>query len=397
MKIFILHTRRTAYGVIRCLASQSCEIFGADTIQSESSYSRYMKNFFLIPEMTESTEEQFLSVLISLAKRMDYEKEKPIVFTAKDGYLLFFAKHIKTLSEYFIPSFETDYEMLVMALDKAAVAQVALEHGVLTPRSYRLDDFISPEANIKFPVIIKPAIKNRPDIDVVNRAFRIKLCQNFHDLQHAARLLEDLQQPYVIQEYIEGGDDSLYTCGVYCYQGRLIAWSTSRKIRQFPPNIGECSLGETIYIPALVQPSETLIKAIGLSGILQIEYKRSGNQFYLIEINPRIWSWHEINRYVGVNLVTIAVDVLLGRKKYIQIVKPEQKRRIWMFLMMDILHNAILNRNVSIMRCLIDWVRSDVEAFFNILDPKPFIMHINSTIPYMRSIIRKARNSEGVQ
>jgi D-aspartate ligase len=394
LKIFILHTRRTGYGVIRSLAGTPCAIYGADTIRSEASYSKYLKEFFLIPEITACSESEFLALLVSLAEKMRYTEEKPVVFTGKDDYLLFFAKHHEVLSRYFRPSFETDYATLIQALDKAALAKVAKDNGVLTPRRFELSDFEPPAANIPFPVIIKPAIKNRPEIDVVNKAFRIHLCRNLDELKNAAQALEKLGQPYVIQEYIPGGDDALFTCGVYCHQGKLMAWSTSRKIRQFPSQTGECSLGETVHLPALVEPSKKLIRAIGLSGILQIEYKKCGDKFYLIEINPRIWSWHEIHRFVGVNLVTIAINYVLGLDPHDRVVMPARTRKTWMFLSMDMLHNAILNRKVSLAKSLLNCLQADAEAFFNIRDPKPFLMHWKNTIPYMRSVIKKQRQSK---
>jgi len=391
LKIFILHTRRTGYGVIRALAGVATEIFGADTFRSEAALSRHLNEFFLIPDITTCSEEQYVELMIDLARRMKYEVERPIVFTAKDDYLLFFSKHYEKLAPYYHLSFENDYTRLNQALDKAELAKVASQYEVLAPRAYELTDFTETAQPPTFPVIMKPAIKNRPDVDIVAKAFRLRICHSVEEVHQAALLLDRYDQPYVIQEYIEGGDDALYTCGVFAHQGQLIAWSSSRKLRQFPPHTGECSLGELIYLPDLVEPCEKLIRAIGLSGIMQIEFKRRGDEFFLIEINPRIWSWHEIHRLVGVNLSEIAVNTILGLKTYREVVSPREERKTWMFLSMDLLHNVLLNRKVSAWRVLCDWWSSDLEAFGNWDDFGPCLEHWKRVIPYIVSQVKASR------
>lgn len=390
MKVFIIHMRRTAYGVVRALADTDCEIYGADTARAEAGYSKYLRDFFVVPEITACSERQFLDLVIDLAKKMKFEEEKPVVFTGKDDYLQFFSKHYAELEKYYHLSFETDYAKLLKALDKLELSRVAVEQKVHAPRAYTIEEFDS-RKDIAFPVIIKPAIKNRPDIDVVAQGFRVKFCNNEQELRDAVAILRKLDQPYIIQEFIPGDDSSLYTFGVYCFRGRLIAWSTGRKLRQFPPATGECSLGETVYVPELVEPSEKLIRAIGLSGIMQIEYKKAQGKYYLIEINPRIWSWHELNRMVGVNLVEICLNVVLNKKKYDTMVSPRNERRTWSFLGMDILHNVILNKNISMARALSDGLRADLEAFFNWRDLGPSRDYWKRTIPYIKGEIKKAK------
>ena len=136
----------------------------------------------------------------------------------------------------------------------------------------------------EFPLIIKPAIKNRPELDVVSAAFRIKKCSDKAELLWGINKLSSLDVEYIIQQYIPGDDNDLLTIGTYSKNGKLIAWSTSKKNRQFPPNTGECSLGVTFYNDELVPLAERLIKEIGLTGISQIEFKKYNGEYYLIEI-----------------------------------------------------------------------------------------------------------------
>lgn len=384
MKIFIIHSRRTGYGVIRSLYKKNVKIYVADTTETEVFSSNKIKKSFIIPDITNTKEEDFVSLMVDLANKMDYKTEKPIVFTGRDDYLLFFSKNYDKLSEYFDLSFESDYSILKSALSKVDLIQTAKNSNVMIPKSYTNDIPIETiNLNIKYPVIVKPAIKTTPEIDVVQKVFRLAKCNNINELVAATSALSNYNIPYVVQEYIPGDDSELVTIGTYSYKGELKGWSTSKKIRQFPPQTGECSLGITIYDDNLVPLAERLIKELNLTGISQIEFKKYNNNYYLIEINPRIWSWHEINRKVGVNLCELSVNHIKGNPNTF-VKSPLKKKVVWHFMMMDYLHNVKLNKNVSIYSFFMSFLRSDIEAFFWIKDINPFILHFKQTLKYIK-------------
>lgn len=383
-KIFIIHCRRTGYGVIRSVIDQNYEIYGADTWKTPVSNSKYLKDFFVIPEITKVSDKEFLEILIQIAQKMNYRDSKPVVFTGDDNYLLFFAKHYDKLKDFFQFSFESNYSLLELALNKSKVNELAESIGVLAPKSYS-KNAISDIKESEFPIIIKPALKKTPEINVVEKAFRLKICQNIDELLLAVNQLQSLNLEGIVQQYIPGNDDKLYTIGTYSFKGRLIAWSTSVKIRQFPPGSGECSFGKTIYKPELLEPAKKLLKALSLTGISQIEFKEYMGDFYLIEINPRIWSWHQIHSGNGVNLVQICLDNLNKKLKSNDIFSPlNDDEAYWQFFWMDLLYNRLLNKNVSFFKIFKDFFKSNYEAFFNFRDFKVFRAHTKRTITYIK-------------
>ena len=389
MKVFVIHARRTGYGVIRSLKDQKdIQIYVADVEVTAAFRSKYISQSFLISDITKVSEEVFLEEMIALAHQINYKDEKPIVYTGKDDYLIFFSKHYALLSEYYQLSFETNFVKLNRALSKFELIDCAKKAKVLIPQTFTNKNSIEEILmGSEFPLIIKPAIKNRPELDVVSAAFRIKKCSDKAELLWAINKLSSLDVDYVIQQYIPGDDNNLLTIGTYSKNGKLVAWSTSKKIRQFPPNTGECSVGVTFYNDELVPLAERLIKEIGLTGISQIEFKKYNGEFYLIEINPRIWSWHQIHQKAGVNLALIAAECIMGKTptKVIEPFKGKKGEKKWMFLTMDYLHNNLLNDNVSKLSILKDFVVCDMEAFFDIKDLNPFINHYTSTRKYIRS------------
>lgn len=386
MKIFIIHAKRTAYGVIRSLYKNNCDFYIADTERTPLFSSRFVKNSFLINDITSRDNDTYLKEILDLALLMECEKEKTLVFTGKDDYLLFFSKNWEVLSKYFILSFETDYEILKKALSKDYLPNIAENSRVLIPKTLINKEVEEINNNSIYPLIIKPSIKNSPEVDVVRDAFRVKICKNISELSEGIALLKKLKVDYVVQEFIPGEDSELFTIATYSFKGELKAWSTSNKIRQFPPNLGECSFGTTLYEERLLEPAKRILKYLKLTGISQIEFKKYKGEFYLIEINPRIWSWHQIHSKVGVNLCQICVNQLLFpakiSKELIYPYKGNKGEKKWMFLLMDYLHNYKLNKNIDFLSLIRDFLRCDIEAFFWMKDLKVFNQHIKETKEY---------------
>ena len=389
MKIFVIHARRTAYGIVRALCRETKNIYAADVRKTELARSRYVKEFFVLPEITKTREDEFLALIIDLAKRMHYSDGKPLVFTGKDDYLLFFAKHSKVLLEYFDYSFESNYDILRRALDKVQLAELAQQIGVPVPKFRTSSDANWDE--LRFPVIIKPAIKNLPEIDVVDQAFRLRVCNDTHELAQAVDKLRKLDVRFIIQDYIPGDDSNLHTLGAFSYEGELLAWSTSKKVRQFPPDTGECSYGVTTRNEQLVPLGEKLLRALGKTGISQIEFKEFEGKYYLMEVNPRVWSWHQIHSKVGVDFARLAHRCIVLKDFPSEVISPTGRHASWQFFMMDLLHNRLLNNNITYRTLLRDFLTADLEAFWNWKDPWPFFLHATQTVSYIREQLADAR------
>jgi predicted ATP-grasp superfamily ATP-dependent carboligase len=119
----------------------------------------------------------------------------------------------------------------------------------------------------------------------------------------------------MVQELVQGGDDALYTVGSYLdREGRALGVFSGRKLRQTPPGIGTCRVGEAVWEPEAVDAALALLRAFGYTGISQVEFKRDprDRKFKLMEINPRLWQWHALAAKCGVDVARIAYDDLVG-------------------------------------------------------------------------------------
>ena len=124
-----------------------------------------------------------------------------------------------------------------------------------------------------FPCIIKPTYSTafRQRFGVKAKRFEsFDLLRDFASEVFAASI------PFVVQEFIPGGEDLLVTYAAYSNDdGEVIASSTGRKIHQFPPDFGTCRLAESIDDPGLDRIGREFLCILRYRGISLTEFKRT--------------------------------------------------------------------------------------------------------------------------
>lgn len=341
----IIHTGRTGLGIIRSLEGYGFDFIGIDTIRS-SSYSSFFK-FYKISK--NYSEQELLHLLLEEIPSLEqFANKKRYLFTGADNYLLTLSKHSYELSRHYERNFEYDYSKLLKVLSKSQVYSFAEEASVDFPKTICSTD-IGNNMKLNFPVVVKPVFKSRNGLDLVKEGLRISICKDVEALNEVTRRIRSLGSHYIVQEFIPGGDDKLYTFGCFVRDGIVIAGAVGKKIRQFPPGLGECSLGEIIENPEVSASSIRLLRSTNITGLVQVEWKEWGGKYYLIEINPRPWSWQELFSTNNWNLPFIST---LSEYNF-NIDNVEIGRR-WMFIYADFYYNVLRNRNVG----LITWIKS---------------------------------------
>lgn len=227
------------------------------------------------------------------------------------------------------PAIDIDLEAIILAQDRLAERyrvpaaphigadifaknwQYALAQrvGVPIPLSLRFHAGERPDlAGYRFPLIIKPSSRTEA---VGGRAFRLQVVNDAGELdaflatlarQHAGR-------EFQLAENIPGDPTTLYTVGAYANrQGRVLRTYTGHKLSQHPYTHGDASIAETLSLPAIVaRQACVLLEAARFHGICQVEFKYDArdDQYKLLEINGRAWSWVKLAAFSGVNLPLI--------------------------------------------------------------------------------------------
>jgi predicted ATP-grasp superfamily ATP-dependent carboligase len=239
-----------------------------------------------------------------------------VVFPTHDDDLATIARYRERL--HFTCPFP-GWDVLGAAQDKREQVAAAARTGVPVPHTAE-----EPTDEMGFPVLVKPA--HAPEF---RRRFGVKAfrCENRAELDAAFERANDFRP--LVQEWIPGGDETLYTLGSYVAEdGRPLGLFSGRKLRQTPRSIGTARVAEAVWVDEVVDRGLALLRELGLWGISQVEFKRDprDGKFKLIEVNPRLWEWHGLAASCGVDLPLIAYhDVTGGRVEPVRM-RDEGKR-----------------------------------------------------------------------
>jgi len=374
MKALVINCGRNGLGIIRALGSKNVDVIAVDHNNLiPAIHSKYVKRKYIVTNMIKD-EKKFIDEIITIGIK-ESKQDKIFLLPMNDEYVLIFTKYWEKLNDWFYAVFETDMTILLKCMEKTKMYKIAEEANVPYPRTLYSPINFNDIFKLSFPLVVKP--QNRRSLESIkNNVFRLRLCHNIESLESAIQFLENINSQYIVQEFIPGSDDQLYTDGIFAYKGKLVASFTGRKLRQFPVTMGECSYGEVIREPRIVNYAEKIVNYTSYTGIAQIEFKKYNNEYYLMEMNPRSWSWNSLAEYSGINLPWIGCETIkTGEiKKYYQ-QKYEGK---WNFFPEDLIHNVIKNHNISFCRALIQALKSECHAFWHRKDPLPaFFLILN--------------------
>ena len=198
---------------------------------------------------------------------------------------------------------------------KRGQLEAAEEAGIPVPRTVYPSSAAEARAaaeELGFPVLVKPSSTEGFKRRFKRQAFR---CETAAEVEEAYAQAE----PYapMVQELIPGGDDELYTLGSYLRaDGEPLGLFSGRKLRQTPPGVGTCRVGEAVWVDEVVDQGLAFLRALGHVGLSQVEFKRDprDGSYRLMEINPRLWQWHGLAAACGVDFPRIAYEDLVGEK-----------------------------------------------------------------------------------
>jgi D-aspartate ligase len=267
-------------------------------------------------------EDAFVSFLAGL------ELEAPApVFATHDEPLNAIARGAEQLGGRFLYPFPP-WEVLARIQTKRGQLEAARAAGIPVPRtSYPASAAEARAAadELGYPVLVKPSSTEGFKRRFGRQAFR---CETGAEVETAFADAEPYEP--MVQELIPGADGELYTLGSYlAADGEPLGLFCGRKLRQTPPGVGTCRVGEAIWVQEVVDQGLKLLRALEFTGLSQVEFKRDrrDGSFKLMEVNPRLWQWHGLASACGVDLPRIAYEDLTGRRP--EPVSMNGRRRRW--------------------------------------------------------------------
>ncbi|MFP8891069.1 hypothetical protein ACLI4U_15070 [Natrialbaceae archaeon A-CW2] len=334
MTAIVCNCAYNGLSIIQELGRNNIDVHAVDSFPNIGTTSKYA-TYHKCPNPT-TDEPEFVDYLIDLAAEFD---DNPVIIPANDHWASAIANNLDRLSAHSTPCV-ADAPTVDLLLNKRAFGEWANDRSYPVPRTWRQDEVTDIPDN-SFPIAAKPGdARHVPDMMFRSRLitfwnrltgtssnpsstsdekmrrkselytdFRLKIFNNLGELQSFIDTYPDLTSKFTFQEYVRGMSDSMYTVGVYANDGIVKGVFTGRKVRGYPPDIGDCKVGQVESVPdRLVEVAKSICDELNYTGIAEFEYKKDTKtgDFYLIEINPRSWSWIGITPACGVNLPLMA-------------------------------------------------------------------------------------------
>lgn len=326
--------------------------------------------------------DELIDELVAFGKGL---QQKAVLVPCWDVSVLIVSRHRAALEPYYHFALPKP-EVVEMLLDKLRFYDFALKEGLPIPKFYLLHTREEAEkaANeLMFPCILKPPMKTPFwEAQTKFKAFKILSAEEFLERYDQCSGWADV---LMAQEWIEGSDANNYSCNCYFNAGsEPLVTFTAKKVRQWPPETGNTSLGEECRNDLVLDVSMQLFKKVEFYGLAYLEMKRDERSGEYVIIEPNI------GRPTGRSALSEASGVELVFTMYCDLVGwplPENRQQRytgmkWIYLRQD------LQSAMHYWRCgdltLRDWWRSirgpKMYAVFSWSDPMPFVEDMRARI-----------------
>jgi D-aspartate ligase len=195
------------------------------------------------------------------------------------------------------------WEITKWFADKNLTYEKAAALGIDHPRTYAVSDATDAAAlDCRFPLILKPAIKQGQNLLTQSKVWRVS------DRDMLRRVFNDavsMAGPggLIVQELVPGDGSAQFSYAALCQAGLPVISMVARRTRQHPADFGTGTFVETIDNAQVEAHAELLLKAVGYSGMVEMEFKldaRDGS-YKLLDVNPRTWTWNALGAPAGVD------------------------------------------------------------------------------------------------
>jgi D-aspartate ligase len=323
--VFVEGLDVSAYGIARSLGREGVPVYALnDRLRDALRFSRYYRKCFLYPDDpaqsrayagdSVANEDVLLELLLQWGREF---RSKPVLFATSDWFSRFVSNRAKELAENFLFHWVPP-ELFTTIIDKGKMAKFCEQHGILVPRTHATtpdDDMARLACEFPYPCLVKPIHRYTTAFPLGTA--KVFVAQRPGELETFFEQHPQLKGAALVQELIEGGDDQVFQCtALVDMQGEIAAYSTVRKLSQYPVGYGSMCYGRTERNEELRDEAFKLLQALGYKGLgsLEFKYRRSDGGYYFIEMNTRLPWYNGLFADAGVNLAWLAYCDLTGQK-----------------------------------------------------------------------------------
>lgn len=308
---------RADLGVIRALGQQEVPIYLlTDDRRSAACYSRYVTRILPLPPRDAAPER--LRALLDYGEQF---RHKPVFFSTGDGSMIFFSRHRALLEKYYRHHL-SDPELIEALYDKIRFAELSRRHGLDVPFTLAPANLTELEAALprfSFPVMVKPAEKrrwarHREVAALTGGNLKGVRLESPKALLAFYRRVARYDSRVVIQDYIEGRDEQIYSLHAYIGRhGLLLGHLVGQKLRTYPVHRGIGCFVRSVEEPAVTEVALRALRGLNYTGHASVQLKRlPDGRFKILEIGSRYSSWAGLHPAASVNLAYAAYRESLG-------------------------------------------------------------------------------------
>jgi predicted ATP-grasp superfamily ATP-dependent carboligase len=205
---------------------------------------------------------------------------KVVLFPTSDRMVRSIADAWEALEPHYLLSWSHCRALVVTLQQKDNLARFAQRAGI----SYPASDVMNGSTDLErimcmatLPLVVKPT---RP----LSSFKAIKVATRDELAAVACRFAADL--PFVVQAWIEGGQDTLYACTTFLDRGHPLFLFPSHKLAASPPEVGQGTVFECCESAGLRDATRQFLRQFDLSGPVAVEFKKDPDgRYWLIEPN----------------------------------------------------------------------------------------------------------------
>jgi D-aspartate ligase len=207
------------------------------------------------------------------------------------------------------------WDVIATAADKRRLYEFAAMAGVPIPWTRAAVKRADLERlDCPLPCVVKPATTPAGRGAGVARAWRADTPAAL-ELAYRTAVRAFPESEMLVQELVPGGGQQQFSFAGVFSGGRPVGSVVARRSRQYPVEFGRSSsFVETVDVPAVEKLGSRLLMELGYTGIAEVEFKldvRDG-RYKLLDLNPRVWTWHALAARAGVDVPYLMWRVLGG-------------------------------------------------------------------------------------
>ena len=293
-------------GIVRDLGRRGIEVFTCSDVRPAiAGLSKYARGHFLVP----STDERlYINVIEQIIQELHIDVYIPVGYNSCRA-AAYSRERLQTICKLFISNAET----IQLAADKQRTCAIAVELGIPVPRTFAptsIEEAISYSYDASFPLVIKSKHEGAPFKTIyVHNASQYK--QHYNNLLRKYSF--SVKSLPIVQNCLRGGGYGFFA---FYLNGIMQAYFMHRRIREYPITGGSSTCAESFADSRLFELGKRILDHLQWHGAAMVEFKqdRQGDEYYLLEINPKLWGSIDLALHCGVSFPFMMIQAACGEQ-----------------------------------------------------------------------------------